>query len=133
MASLESVKQKTYRARHHYEELVAELIAYYGIFTTPDSELTEEQARIKAAEVPPQRLGLILGDCLQCLRSSLDYLIWELVLANETVDPGPTHQFPICNTEKSFAQQIKRDRLKGIDHDAQVLITAMQLTCPVFR
>ena len=31
--------------------------------------------------VPPARLSAILGDCLQNLRASLDYLCWELVIA----------------------------------------------------
>jgi hypothetical protein len=35
----------------------------------------------RAKEPIPTRFGLIIGDSLQNLRSSLDYLVWELVLA----------------------------------------------------
>lgn len=126
MDAFQSVSLKMYRARHHYEELVSELLIYYRILATPEGDLTEEEIKVRAMKVPPQRFGLIVGDCLQCLRSSLDYLVWELVLAKKTTVPGSAHQFPISNKEKGFSQQLKRGRLKGVDSDAQALIASIQ-------
>jgi hypothetical protein len=86
MASLDSVRQKIFRAFEHLKELEAETGRYYE--TNPgrvvreiEGDPNEYIGRIVTDGPIPARIPLLIGDCLQNLRSSLDYLIWELVLA----------------------------------------------------
>ena len=73
----------------------------------------------------PARLALLAGDCLQNLRSSLDYLVWELVLATNN-QPTDKHMFPVSLTGKSFKKALKGGRLEGIDPAALALIDSLQ-------
>ena len=75
---------------------------------------------------------MIIGDCLQNLRSSLDYLVWELVLA-EGKEPGKHNSFPICPgpTSDSFDKALERrgkrpSCLEGIHVDAVTEIRKLQ-------
>jgi hypothetical protein len=61
----------------------------------------------------PDKVSLIIGDGLQNIRSALDYLVWELVLA-ANAEPGEKHQFPICAIPKAFKDEIRRGRLSGL-------------------
>ena len=74
MASLDSVRQKLYRAKHHYLELEEELLAYYRAEETVQIQPAEGGFNVGNVGSVPARFGLIAGDILQCLRSSLDYL-----------------------------------------------------------
>ncbi len=58
----------------------------------------------------PAILPLILGDFLTNARASLDYLVYDLVRANEE-DPGSHTSFPICETEGKWRDDIiERDK-----------------------
>ena len=46
-----------------------------------------------------------VGDCLQNLRSSLDYLVWELVLSANN-HPRKNNMFPICSTADAFKDAV---------------------------
>src|SRR5258708_39755773 len=86
MASLDSVELKVFRAAVHYKELEGEFEKYFQ--TNPakggrQQEGSPDQYIGKVApKAPiPARFPLIIGDCLQNRRSSLDYVVWELVTA----------------------------------------------------
>jgi hypothetical protein len=130
MASLDSVQQKLFRVRHHFEELNHELAAYY--MSNPGEmarieEITPDRYRWAFRErIPiPARFGLICGDCLQCMRSSLDYLIWELVLAAGNV-PTKSNMFPIALDRKTYAGDVKRHRLDGLSGPMMAQVDALQ-------
>ena len=128
MASLDSVYQKLYRAKHHFEELKQELESYYKSHPGDISvERTVERVRLEyVPKTPvPARFGLIAGDCLQTLRSSLDYLVWELVLANGQT-PSYSNMFPITTSGDQFDNQLKRNRLQGVSEAALHLIASIQ-------
>jgi hypothetical protein len=74
--------------------------------------------------VPPA-IPLIIGDALQNLRSALDYLVWELVLAASN-NPTDKHMFPICDSLEAFEDQIRRHRLDGIAPGAISEIQGLQ-------
>jgi hypothetical protein len=88
MASLDSVKQKLYRAKHHDLELEKELREYYAASETVQIQSADGGFTVGNVGSMPTRFGLIAGDMLQCMRSSLDYLVWELVLANGQQPPS---------------------------------------------
>lgn len=131
MASLDSVRQKLYRAKCHRDELYRELVAYYesdpgDLFEAPGSTPRRRVYLFREKDDIPARLGLICGDSLQCLRSSLDYLVWELVEAAG----NPTHgqlMFPISMKTNYFKNALTdRKRLSGIDADAAKIIDTLQ-------
>jgi hypothetical protein len=132
MASMDSVRQKFYRVRVHYDELLRELTAYYD--SMPDTAHTKIDPETKArgwmfpeggADVPA-RIGLIVGDCIQNLRSSLDYLVWELVLASGN-EPTQHNAFPVAYTIGTYKDDVKkRHRLDGVRDEAIAVIDRFQ-------
>jgi hypothetical protein len=84
---------------------------------------SEFAAMIQGREIPVI-IPLICGDALQNIRSTLDYLVWELVLANKD-KPDEANAFPVCKDPASFSDAKKR-RLRGIHADAVALIESMQ-------
>lgn len=72
----------------------------------------------------PSIISLICGDVLQNLRSTLDYLVWELVIANKNV-PNEHNAFPVCGCADGF-KEAKKKRLRGVDADAITLIKTLQ-------
>jgi hypothetical protein len=131
MASLDSVRQKMYRAKKHFDELREELVAYYesdpgDLVETEESTPEHKQFIFREKKPIPARLALICGDGLQCLRSSLDYLVWELVEAAGK-QPHRRLMFPIAMSEAAYNGDLKqRKRLDGVDPNAIALIGAFQ-------
>jgi hypothetical protein len=131
MASLESVRDKIFRAAEHAKGLEPELLRYFEtnpgkMVLEPDSPTNDPFFKFVPKEPIPTRFGIIVGDCLQNLRSSLDYLVWELVLAANN-QPGKHHMFPVCSTPEFFKEALsKRKRLEGIHPDAIAEIDALQ-------
>ena len=129
MSNPDSVYQKLYRAKHHFDELRNELKTYYesepGEVIRTISNHGQHTLTYGSTKPTPARFGLICGDCLQCLRSSLDYLVWELAVVNGA-QPNHNQMFPICLSEKDFTQQLARHRLQGIQQEAIDLIKNCQ-------
>jgi|ERR1039458_8216620 hypothetical protein len=130
MASLDSVKLKIFRAVVHYKELEGEFEKYFQ--TNPAKVVRQQEGspdqyvgKVEPKGSIPARLPLIIGDCLHNLRSSLDYLVWELVLAAKNI-PGKDSMFPICSTDSSFKSQLGRGRLDGVHADAVTEIESLQ-------
>ena len=130
MASLDSVKLKVFRAAIHYKELEVEFEKYFQ--TNPAKVVRQQEGtpdqyigKVEPKGPIPTRLPLIIGDCLQNLRSSLDYLVWELALAEKNT-PGKDNMFPICSTDNSFKSQLGRGRLTGVHADAVAEIESLQ-------
>ncbi len=128
---MDSVRQKFFRVRVHFEELDRELEKYYA--SLPDTvslapgSLPGSPLWLSSVDLTvPARIGLIVGDCLQNMRSSLDYLVWELVLANG-LTPTRQNAFPIALTEADYKNEVsKRNRLTGISVEAHAVIDALQ-------
>lgn len=131
MASLDSVRQKIFRAILHAQSLETELHRYFDsdpahMVRDKDSPDDAPTFTLKPKGPMPARFGLIIGDCLQNLRSSLDYLVWELVLATNS-QPAEHNMFPICTSADLFRNAVsKRKRLLGVHPDAVAEIEALQ-------
>lgn len=84
------------------------------------------------SEPPPPDWSVIVGELVHDLRSALDHLVWQLVLANGET-PRETSQFPIysygrlgrAKDRKRRAAQW-RDRLYGVDPADARFIKALQ-------
>ena len=129
----EQVQWKLYRAKQHYDELKRELTQYFQneighLVEAPESTSDKRVYVYDTKEQVPARFGLIAGDFLQNIRSSLDYLVWQLVLANNK-KPGRQNAFPICETPQGWEKSINENhRLKGVHPDAIAIIKSLQ-TC----
>lgn len=122
MASLDSVRQKLFRSQVLFAELNGALREYYetdpvGYRKATDWSPEEPRFMFYEQKPVPALIGLIAGDCLQNIRSSLDYLVWELVLV-AGLQPTDRHAFPISQSVGAYNEQLKRERLKGIVPEA---------------
>jgi len=130
MASLESIRQKGTHSKLHLDLANAETRRYLDgnpgeIVPNPDGD-PDRPTFIYREKVPvPPKISLMIGDCLQNLRSTFDYLIWELVLAANNV-PTKKNAFPVCLTPSAFKDAKRGDRLKGIPAEAETLVESLQ-------
>lgn len=74
-------------------------------------------------EIPPW-WGVVVGEVVHHLRSALDNVVWQLVLANDEI-PGDKHEFPIAKDSAWFAKVAPR-KLAGVSRDAFTAIEAAQ-------
>jgi hypothetical protein len=119
MADLTGVLAKLDRADEHrlaYDELVEEFVAGepYTIYTEYDPQTGWHSVRWLALREPPlERLALVFGDMVSNLRTTLDYLVWQLVLTTGK-RPGRRTGFPVVRREKDWEAQ-SRIALRGVE------------------
>lgn len=129
----QQIQWKLYRAKQHFMEFEREVAAWMNtrpsgpgkIVNAPESTPEKEIFICALSDPMPARFGLIAGDYLQNLRSVLDYLVWQLILANRKVPDEHKTAFPICKSRKAFADA-KSVRLVGVPDEAIELIEALQ-------
>jgi hypothetical protein len=125
-----AVVWKVYRSKTHLLELQTEIERYFEtnpgrVIRVEDGNPDEYTGIFQASGPIPGRLPIIMGDCLQNLRSALDYLVWELVLAANEV-PGRHNMFPICSTLRAFENQLEKKRLAGLKPEAVAEMRTLQ-------
>jgi len=130
MASLDSVRQKIAHAKKHSNLVKSEVQRYLDANQSefvPNASSTPNQPTftVKPKSPIPEIIGLIIGDCLQNLRTSLDYLVWELVLAAGNT-PNKENMFPVAFKLKSFQDAVSAGRLQGVNPAAIALIESIQ-------
>jgi hypothetical protein len=76
-------------------------------------------------DMPPQELSLRLGDVLCNFRGALDYLAWELVIANSAT-PSRKTAFPICACPDDFASKGVQRRMAGLSTPMRTRIEELQ-------
>jgi hypothetical protein len=77
-------------------------------------------------KAPPPRLGAIFGDLIHNLRSSLDYLVYELVRLNHQ-EPQNKTGFPIYKDRPTGTfSNASRDALRGVADEPIALIEKLQ-------
>jgi hypothetical protein len=128
MASLDFVRRKVAWAGRHRQLLNTEVGRYFAqsvpqmmVEMTPGEIF--DQMTVHGPGIPLE-IALIIGDCLQNLRSSLDYLVWELCEAANT-KPTEKNQFPICAVRKKY-QDARGQQLAGVPKAAQTEIEKLQ-------
>src|ERR1035438_3887386 len=102
MASLDGVRAKIEWAYEHLKSLESHVRRDFNeIPSRATVKVEPDTNRILSVSVEgtvaSSKASLIIGDCLQNFRSSLDYLVWELVTAANNI-PDIKHPFPICET-----------------------------------
>lgn len=99
---LTGIDLKIKRARDHLARLKTELTRIldptrYGFTFERDSETGKHVYRVHGLPVLNDEWSVIVGEILYNLRSALDHLAWQLVLADGKT-PGRSTQFPIRQT-----------------------------------
>jgi hypothetical protein len=120
---------KIQRAKKHIYELDAEVRAFLGtnpyrVFTEDEADTGDKVWRVKVSKQPPPRWSAIVGDAVHNLRSSLDLLVNQLVLANGH-DATDETAFPIGWTGKDYETKAARIT-KGISDTAKDMIAALK-------
>jgi hypothetical protein len=130
MADLSGVRAKLRRAEEHcqaYDELFANYLETdpYAILFEYDLETGWHTFRWSVESEPPlEELALIFSDIVGNLRSTLDYLVWQLVLLGGR-KPGRQTAFPIVKREKDWRVQ-GGSALTGVSEEWAQLIEEMQ-------
>jgi len=116
-------RKKIERAETHIANLEATLVAFnktepYGFFTEDGPEPGQTLFKIRIKNEIPIEAILLIGESLQSLKSSLDYTVHELVLANGgtiTVRTG----FPIYKgSSPTEYEAMRKPKVKGMRQDA---------------
>jgi hypothetical protein len=119
MADLSGVLAKLDRAEEHrleFDHLVEEYVGGepYTIYSQYDPQTGWHTLRWQALREPPlERLALVFGDMISNLRTTLDYLVWQLVLATG-LRPGRRTGFPVVRRAKDWEVQ-SRTALRGVE------------------
>jgi hypothetical protein len=93
-----------------------------------DMTLFAEQARAHASRAVPTRFSILAGEVVHQLRSSLDYIVWELAGSGPEAHRSSALEFPIFDKkpmEKGSRARFER-KLAGVPSRAQQLIKSLQ-------
>jgi hypothetical protein len=118
VADLSGVWAKFNHAKSHLETLDRLWVEYlntypYRVRVKFDPEAKVNRFMWVVRSNIPMQLSLNNGDFWYNLRASLDYLAWQLVLANNQ-QPSDKTSFPCAKSPESWASAVGKD-LKGID------------------
>lgn len=128
--SLRGARAKLDRADEHRHELDRELRLFGARepyrFTVPswDAETGHFVMYGHCVEDPPLKLGAVLGDYINNVRSALDHIVWQLVrLAGN--EPDHRTAFPICSSRADWDRRSPR-LLRGVPADHRARIEELQ-------
>ena len=130
MADLTGVLAKLDRAEVHrqaFDDLFEEFLGSspYGIVTEFEPASGWHTLRWEVLRAPPlTELALVFGDMISNLRTTLDYLVWQLVLLTGR-RPGRRTGFPVVRREKDWEAQ-SRVALRGVEEPWASEIEARQ-------
>ncbi len=129
MPSLEGVHAKLARAEKHLK-VAKRLVEWFGrnkcrVEREIDPETGYESVFVRLP-APPPAIGLAMGDAIHCMRSALDYLVFQLVLSNASF-PTIRTMFPVKDTREGFLREANEGRrLQGVPQAAVTIIDGLQ-------
>lgn len=129
-ASLEGSRLKVKRAEHHILDLKEGIEAFlqsdpYEIVIKDNPEADRREHRVIRADSPAVDLSLFVGDAVHSLRSALDHLVWQLVIANGGEPNDLKTEFPVWRSESHFKSG-RPGNAKGISKDALDVLYALK-------
>lgn len=104
---LEGPSLKIERAKKHLGDLESAIERFfktnpYKVLIKDNSESGYREHKVVRADDLPTELAIISGDCIHNLRSALDHLIWQLVLANGGKPEDLRTAFPVWRSQADF-------------------------------
>ena len=129
MASLDSPITKYNRAREHVETLRGQLLPLsnldsYAIAPDIDSKTGDQIRRFDHVPPMPGGIDVLIGEMLYNFRSSLDNLLWQLVLS-EGNTPTNRSEFPIFKDSARY-EAGKKGKLGGVSNAVATIIDRLQ-------
>jgi hypothetical protein len=125
---LDGVREKIVRAEAHLATVRAEVQSHKNKCTVLAKKHRNADSLFDLyANFPTPDLSLscVISDCINNLRTALDYLVYEL--ASRSGEPAIHSLFPICNTSNTYHRQVEdRDRLHNVPDKAQSIIESLQ-------
>jgi hypothetical protein len=128
--ALDGCRAKLARAKELVEELHGSLVQFLESrpYTTEgalESDTSDWVVRFRVGESPPFRFGVVAGDVVHNLRSTLDHLAWQLVVANGA-EPTNRTQFPIYGDEAAFRSARAQEVVAGMSDGDRAAIEELQ-------
>ena len=80
----------------------------------------------------PVEWSIRAGEILYNLRSALDHLVWQLVVANGQ-KPSRANQFPILDEEAQWTKHSTQNKLKGVEDECKKRIRFLQPFNPMLQ
>ena len=128
---LDSCWAKLARAKENVNNLHNEITNFLnGNTTSYTTRIQHQKDGLECALIAygdfeiPIRFSVLAGEVIHHLRSSLDHLIYALIIQNGC-SPSKKSQFPICSTLKNFENARKRGVIDGVSVSAKKLITTL--------
>lgn len=117
---LDGVRLKLSRAMEHLLKLDDDIDDYRGrqpfkVIREVDPGDTRLRFGFFLTELPPAHLSVVIGDVVSNLRSSLDHLAWQLVIASRgtpRTEP-PMTQFPLYRSRTTGTGKLRRIEIAG--------------------
>ena len=104
---MSGIRAKHERSEYHLKDLARAFTAHIDqnvkiADLPPRAEGQSRYIEFRITDPPGPALEVIVGDCIQNLRASLDYLVWELSIAATRKLPRDRTQFPIAVDGKRY-------------------------------
>jgi hypothetical protein len=129
----DSALLKFARASEHLDALKREVAAFeqnspYGVREQIDEDRTQRTFYMVEKHRLPERIGLMIGDCIHNFRCALDHLVFNLPRHARTNPRWEgTSQFPICDDHTKFAA--RRNDTLGVDPTTLAVMESLQPYC----
>jgi hypothetical protein len=86
---LEGARAKIRRANEHWHEIQSQIELWredrpHEFIQDKESEPGWTVLRLRIVKSPPLEVGPLVGDYVHNVRSALDHVVWQLVIANGT-------------------------------------------------
>lgn len=129
MLPLDGCRAKIARADENIKQLEGEIKAFldthpYGLDWTHDAQRKTVAWTAKAPPEHPLRWSVIAGEVVHELRSALDHLAWQLVIANGET-PDKRTEFPVFEKRGTYRTEGVK-RLRGMSRAARDQIEQCQ-------
>jgi hypothetical protein len=130
---LDGIREKIKRANEHIRNLDAEITPYldgadHTLTTTVKYDASKgglvRDWRFSGSPLP-ERFSVIIGEVIHQLRSSLDHLVWQLVIAHSTEKTSNHLEFPIFREPGKYPTAARR-KIKGVSLTAAKRIEGLQ-------
>jgi len=131
MTPLELVRAKVDRAKEHvnYLKVLSKKFldsSPYKVQANHNNQTGEHEWFLTEAADIPADISLVAGDALQNMRSTLDHLVWQLIIVNnQAPKPGITG-FPITETAQEYTTAKIRRKINGLSRTAESAIDALK-------
>jgi hypothetical protein len=129
------IELKVQRADKHFHDLRVNLDAFYKVLQTEKSKFLVREVEpvsgdkifkiVTVPEVPPM-ISVIAGDILFNLRSALDHLAFQLVIANPAVTSKKDIFFPFGESEADYMASERRSVIETFANTAVKRIDALK-------